>query len=135
MRIQQGSSLCALVELGKSKGYELVAVTQSNAIFVSTELFALFAIADNSIGTLHFDHTLETKLFQLYDGTLIISGNTRLIWHNVPIDIDALQVLPRHKRVYPAQTSTHAFVRYLKYRVRRVPFYPFLIRLKRLILR
>lgn len=135
MSVQQGSSLRALVDLGKSKGYELVAVTQSNALFVSKELFTLFAIADNSIETLHLDRTLETKLFQLYDGTLGISGNDKLIWHNIPIDVEALQVLPRRKRVYPARTSTRALVRSLKYRVRKWRVYPLLARLKWLILR
>ncbi len=135
MRVQQGSSLRALVELGKSKGYELVATTQSNALFVSKELFPLFGISDNSLEALHLDHTLETKLFQLYDGTLLLAGNERLIWHNIPIDIEALQVLSRRKRFYPARTSARASVRSLKHRVRTWPVYPLLIRLRHLLWR
>ena len=135
MRVQQGSSLRALVELGKSKGYELVATTQSNALFVSKELFPLFGISDNSLEVLHLDHTLETKLFQLYDGTLMLSGNGRLIWHNIPINLTALQVLPRRKRLYPARTNPSASIRSLKYHIRVWRVYPFLIRLKRLLWR
>lgn len=135
MRVQQGSSLHALVELGKLKGYELIAVTQSNAIFVSAELFPLFGISDNSVEVLHLDRTLETALFQLYDGTLMLAGNDRLIWHNIPIDLEALQVLPRRKRHYPARTSPSASVRSFKRWVRTMPLYPLLIRIKRLILR
>ena len=44
-----GSSLFALVELGKVKGYELIAVTSFNAIFIISELFPLMDISDNSI--------------------------------------------------------------------------------------
>lgn len=50
-----GSSLSFLVRLGKSKGYELVATTPVNAIFVVKELFELFEIKDNSIEELFTD--------------------------------------------------------------------------------
>ena len=101
MSVFQGSSLRAFVELGKRKGYELVAANEVNAFFVLKELLQKFGIADNSIDALHTDHRYETALFQLYDGTLKIAGNTRLLWHNLPIEEKKLQVLSRHKRVYP----------------------------------
>lgn len=132
MSVFQGSSLRAFVELGKNKGYELVAANEVNAFFVLKELFPKFGIADNSIDALHTDHRYETKLFQLYDGTLRISGYDRLMWHNLPLDAEKLQVLPPRKRRYPARIDADSGVRTLKYWVRKLPFYPLLQRVRAL---
>lgn len=131
MNVFQGSSLRAFIELGKKKGYELVAANETNAFFVLKELFPKFAIADNSIDALHGGHEYETKLFQLYDGTLKIAGNKKLLWHNLPIDEEQLQVLQAHKRKYPARISESDFVRKLKYWIRTLPFYPFVQKLRK----
>jgi hypothetical protein len=130
MTLFQGSSLRAFVELGKKKGYELVAANESNAFFVLKELFPKFGIADNSIDTLHTDHQYETKLFQLYDGTLCISGCDRLIWHRKPIDTEKLQVLPLYARRYPAHIDESGGLRAFKYWVRKFPLYPLLQRIR-----
>ncbi len=130
MNVYQGSSLRALVTLGKKKGYELVCANEANGFFVRAELFPLFGISDNSLEALRTDHQFETKLFQLYDGTLMLSGNTRLLWHNLPIDTDKLQVLPPHKRRYPANISPQSFVRRLKFIIRKMPLYPQLQRMR-----
>jgi hypothetical protein len=95
-----GSSLLAMVELGKDKGYELVATTEINAFFVASELFAAFQIADNDIDSMHSPGKYESKLFQLYDGTLVLAGCRNLVWADVPIEHEAIQVLPREKRVF-----------------------------------
>ena len=131
MSLFQGSSLMAFVELGKRKGYELVAANETNAFFVMKELFPKFGIADNSIDTLHTDHRYETKLFQLYDGTLKLAGNTKLLWHNLPIDEGKLQVLPASERQYPARISESSMVRKLKYWVRTLPFYSFVQKIRK----
>lgn len=135
MKVFQGSSLRSFVELGKRKGYELVATNETNAFFVERELFSRFNIADNSIDALHMDHRYETKLFQLYDGTLKLAGNTRLLWHNLPIDEGKLQVLSRRKRIYPARISESGIVRKLKYWVRTLPFYSFVQKLRKAVRR
>ena len=126
----QGSSLRALVELGKRKGYELVAANETNAFFVLEKLFPKFGIVDNSIDALHTDHQYETKLFQLYDGTLMISGNDKLIWHKKKINQEALQVLPPYQRFYPAKISPNIMVRRLKYFIRKFPGYHLLQKVK-----
>ena len=131
MKVFQGSSLRAFVELGKRKGYELVAANETNAFFVLKELFPKFGITDNSIDALHTDHHYETKLYQLYDGTLKIAGNTKLLWHNLSIDEDKLQVLPAHKRKYPARISESGMVRKCKYWVRTLPLYPFVQKIRK----
>jgi hypothetical protein len=133
MSVFQGSSLLSLVNLGKEKGYELVAVNESNAFFVKRELYPLCKVEDNSIDILHTDHQFETRLFQLYDGTLKIAGFDRLLWHNIPIDEEKLQMLPSSKRIYPANIPQEGFIRELKYRVRKWPVYPLLVRVKRIL--
>jgi hypothetical protein len=131
MAVYQGSSLAATVALSKEKGYELVCVNAGNAFFVQKDLLPAFRIADNSIESLHTDHSYETQIFQLYDGTLKLAGNTDLIWHRIPIDEEKLQVLPKRKRVYHAQISAHSGIRSLKYYVRTMPWYPLVQRVRK----
>ncbi len=134
MNVFQGSSLRALVELGKRKGYELVAANESNAFFVLKELFPRFNIADNSVDALHTDHRFETNLFQLYDGTLRIAGCDRLIWHNMPIDVEKLQVLPPSARRYPAHIDASGGMRTFKYWARKFPLYPMIQRIRKMFI-
>jgi hypothetical protein len=102
-RLNQGSSLAALIELGKEKGYEIVATTDCNAIFVNAALFPRLEIADNSIDAIHRPK-LTSVIFQLYDGTLVLAGCQRLLWHDLPIDQEAIQVLAPEQRRFPDAT-------------------------------
>jgi hypothetical protein len=101
MLVRQGSSLLAIAELGKRKGYELVCVTELNAIFVRNDFFEAFGIRDNSLDTLHKDTQYITQVFQLYDGTLVWRGCREMLWHGVPIKPERMQVLPTHLRFLP----------------------------------
>ncbi|MEK7201884.1 MAG: hypothetical protein AAB737_04590 [Patescibacteria group bacterium] len=133
MHVYQGSSLKSLVALGKKKGYELVCANEANAFFVRAELFPLFGSYDNAIDMIRTDRQFETKLYQLYDGTLMLAGNTRMLWHGIPIDADKLQVLPEHKRRYPACISPWSPVRTLKYFVRKMPLYAGMQKLRKML--
>jgi hypothetical protein len=97
-RVNQGSSLSAMIRLALTKGYEPVALTGWNAFFVCAELFPRFGITDNSIGALRPSNPYESKLYQLFDGTLVIDGYRELIWHGVTIRDRDVQVLPRFLR-------------------------------------
>lgn len=127
LNVQQGSSLKSLVNLAKSKDYELVAVTDANAIFVKKEYFGILKIKDNAPEALWRDKKYQTRLYQLFDGTLMIDGCDRLIWHNKKIDSEKIQVLPRSKRFYPARINSKKSIRLLKSFFRKLPFY-FLIK-------
>jgi len=105
LSIQQGASLRALVELGKNKGYELVASNRCNAFFVRAEEFEKFNIADNSIDAIHDPSQYESVLFQLYDGKLVLAGYQQLFWLDVPITQEDIQVLPEKLRFYDDATS------------------------------
>ncbi|WP_183094980.1 hypothetical protein [Nocardioides stalactiti] len=98
MAINQGASLAAMVELGKRKGYELVATTNGNAFFVQADLFPLFAIADNSIDALR--ENVSGRIFHCYDGT-VYTKMRPLQWvgrgdYRPPIDV--FQLLPPEQR-------------------------------------
>jgi hypothetical protein len=96
--VHHGNSLAALVRLGRDKGYELVGVSDFNAFFVASELFPLFELEDNSVDAIHTNRSYQTRVFQLFDGTLAWDGCTRLIWPNVDLDPQRLQLFPRRLR-------------------------------------
>ncbi len=100
MGLNHGSSLRAMIQLGLAKGYELVATTPVNAFFVLESEFARFDIDDNSIDAMHDPDEFGSSVFQLYDGSLVYSGATALLWKDVPIRFDDLQVLPKALRTY-----------------------------------
>lgn len=103
--VNQGASLLALVELGKSKGYELVATTEWNGFFIRKELFAAFHIEDNHIDAMHDPGLFETRLFQCYDGTLVLAGCTQLLWSTVTITQEDIQILPASLRKFAGIAS------------------------------
>ena len=99
--INHGNSALSLVKLANKKGYELVAVTELNVIFVKSELFILFGIEDNSLKNLKSSSSYVTDFFQLYDGTIVLSGYKKMLWHVLPINEAKLQVVPSYLRVFP----------------------------------
>jgi hypothetical protein len=105
MNVNQGASLRALIQLGKRKGYELISTTPINAIFVLRRLFPLFDISDNDIDLMHDDSRFSTYLLQMYDGTLRTAGCTRMLWHDMEIDVERLQVLPPERRYFPGKAA------------------------------
>jgi hypothetical protein len=105
--VSQGSSLAALVALGKSKKYELIAVLGVNAFFVPAELFPQFGIADNRIETLWNNRDCVTYFFAGYDGRIFLRGCRKLPWQEgVELHESQVQVLPGFLRRYP-WTRTH----------------------------
>jgi hypothetical protein len=100
--VKFGNSLAALVELGKSKGYELVWVLGVNAWFVRREDYHLFGIQDNSIYALWTKRDCVTYLFSGYDGRIFLAGCQKLPWtFEIPIKETKMQVIPRFLQKYP----------------------------------
>jgi hypothetical protein len=131
MSVFQGSSLRALVALGKEKGYELVAANETNAFFVEAELFPLFDMDNTVLDQVHTDKRYLTYLFQLYDGSIKIAGNKKLIWHGKEIDESKLQVLSARKRFFPNRINSNDTVRYIKQVARKMPFYRIVQRVRK----
>jgi len=99
--VTQGCSLLSLVELGKTKGYELIAVTHFNAFFTKSEYFGLFGIADNRPEALRKHLASITHIFSGYDGTVFLAGSKRLPWHEIEFRESKIQALPTFLRKYP----------------------------------
>jgi hypothetical protein len=99
--VHHGSSLAAFVRLGKAKGYELIATSDFNAFFVDGAYFELFGIDDNSIDAIHTNRAFQTRVFQLYDGTLCWDGCTKLLWQNIDMRPERLQLIPKPLRYFP----------------------------------
>ncbi|QDU60969.1 hypothetical protein Pan216_18220 [Planctomycetes bacterium Pan216] len=109
--INHGSSLLALDRLAKEKGYELIATTTTNGIFVDAQYFPLFEIEDNSVRAMRTDEWLVTHLFCGYDGTVFVRGYGTLPWHEIKYNESRMQFLPKWLRKYPHNYSkTQAFV-------------------------
>jgi hypothetical protein len=98
--VRQGSSLLAMIELGRRKGYELVAATEANAIFVERGSFGRFGIADNGIDAM-YDCRHDLALFHGFDGTFYGAGEMVVNWFGIPIAQEDLQILPKAMRRYP----------------------------------
>lgn len=99
--VKQGSSLLAIQNLAVQKGYELLTCTLINAFFVKRELFPYFEIEDNTLESIYTDTQCQTQIFQLFDGTIKISGCKKLLWHEIEIKEEDLQLLPKEKRFFP----------------------------------
>lgn len=97
LRCQQGSSLLALVELAKKKGYELAATTLCNAIFVRRELMP--AGVDNSLAVMHPNTDLQTHIIQLHDGTLMLAGYADFIWRDPQQPLDLSRVVTKREEM------------------------------------
>ncbi|WP_319468949.1 FkbM family methyltransferase [uncultured Pseudodesulfovibrio sp.] len=92
--ISQGSSLRAMWELGKEKGYTLVCNTRANAIFVRQDLAKPFGIDDTDPAFFFRTPELISYLFQLYDGTLTVKGYRLLNWLKIAFGEMDLQAIP-----------------------------------------
>jgi hypothetical protein len=102
--IQKGSSLLALTELGKSLDYTLVATTTFNAFFVRNDLmFKLPHVTPSSeldLDSIHFP-SMVTELFQTYDGELVYVGTKKLLWHEIALNSQQLQILSKKNQKFP----------------------------------
>ncbi len=103
--INQGSSLLSLTELMRSKGYELICVLNANAFFVVNEYFPLFEITDNSPSVLRRSHANLSYIFSGFDGQMFLVGSQFLPWHDLEIDQNKLQQIPKYLRKYPLNYS------------------------------
>lgn len=107
--LNQGASAAALVRLARSKGYELIAVTTFNLLFVAQEYYPLFSIPDNSLALLRDDSGCP-QIFFGYDGHVFLAqnedvGSAWLPWHGLAIPESKVQRIPRLLQRYPDNYS------------------------------
>jgi hypothetical protein len=126
MGVTQGASAKALVELGRAKKYELIAVTRWNLIFVDSRYYELFRIPDNSLEVMRDDSDVP-QIFVGYDGTTFLSqsgilGSIAVNWHP-PVRLFGFEAqgLPAFLRKYPDNYSATQRILFQAYwRLRRL---------------
>ena len=112
--ISWGSSLAALVELGREKGYELVAVVSVNAYFVGSEYFPLYEVKDNRAQTLWRNRDCVTYFFTGYNGQVFLEGAQKLPWHlGHKFNASQVQLLPGFARTYPISKTRYNLFRFM----------------------
>ena len=100
LAINQGTSLLYIVNNAKEKGYELINTTSCNAFFIQKKLFPLLNIDDNSIQNLWKTEKPAPRLFQLYDGTLVLDKGFKMRWQKKFVEKFDLQIIPETDRKY-----------------------------------
>lgn len=87
--IGYGSSLAAIVSLGASKKYRLVAVTVTNAVFMRNDLCLSWNHSESDMRTLWNDRRFMTHIFSDYEGNMYMSGHKQSPWSVTPCVIHA----------------------------------------------
>lgn len=125
-KISAGSSLLALVRLGKLKGYELVYSHATNAIFVKEELFGLLAIEDNSPATLASGLRPVGRFFESYDGSIVLLDYDRAKLLSPRKKIQSFPVwIWQEQKLYPIIfRRDNRLVRWLKNIIKSTFLYP-----------
>jgi len=116
MKVKQGSSLLALVQLARRKDYELVCVNHNSAIFVRSAYFPLFGIPNNDPRQLREDTSGVTYFFSGYDGTLFVAGRETFGCHPGILFKARLRQLPRMFRSYPPEFGRCKMILFKIYR-------------------
>jgi hypothetical protein len=93
-----GSSLFSIVGSAKERGYELVAVTLFNAIFVRSEFYPLFELATNNLWYMRPVVPYATYMYQSMDGKIHLVGSSVMPWHSLMMEESRMQNLPKFLR-------------------------------------
>lgn len=127
--VNHSSSLRSFVNLGRRKGYTLVSVLDYNLFFVRDELIQPMQLkpAPAEILFAPFKSRYQTQIWQSMDGRLHLVGCDRLIWHNVTINPEKIQVLPKFLRINPAAPGPLRKI--LRFAYHHLPFVPQLFNL------
>jgi len=91
---RHGCSMAALVELMQDS-HVLVETTVYNGIFVRRNLYDNIRdfVPCTDLHILHDQTSMQTNLYQLYDGTLKLWGCQKLLWHRIPLKEADFQVM------------------------------------------
>ena len=110
--VKRGSSARAVFSLAKTKGYSLVAVTRCNLIFVDSTYLSNLEIEDYDLSELRDDSKERAFVFVGFDGTICLSQPIKLIWHDLKVGDEDIQILPKSIRHF---RSDYSFIQRLMY--------------------
>lgn len=115
--IRHGNSARALYDLAAQKGYDLVAATDVNLIFVEAAL-SQAVIGDDrpTLGQLRSEEKHVSYVFAGYNGEILSTGPVKALWHGMQLGPRSLQVLPRSLHKFPDEYTPW---QRLRFRVRR----------------
>jgi hypothetical protein len=116
--MHQGCSLAALWQLGRSKGYSLVAATEFNGIFVRDDACREHGLTTYLPDEVK-DRTYETAIFHGFDGTMLTAGHRALLWHGIAFADGDVQVLPSDLRKFPIGQPANYYERLQEFITRR----------------
>lgn len=96
---RHGSSPKSIIELGQKKGYEPVAITETNLIFLDKEIFDFSNFIKLNLDEDRNDADATINLFYGYNGDIIFSHNyINLRWHFLKYDLSKVQLVPKYFR-------------------------------------
>ena len=99
--ISQGSSALAFYNLAQKKGYDLIAATMSNLIFVSKNYSKyIYNVKNSSLNKIRDDSKYKNYIFMGYDGTLFTSKPLYFYWHRIEVSNSRIQIIPKYLRKF-----------------------------------
>jgi hypothetical protein len=129
---RHGSSPKSLIELGQKKGYEPVAITDTNLFFLDKEIFDFSNIKKLNLDEDRNDTDATINLFYGYNGDIIFSHSyINLRWHFLKYDLSKVQLVPKYFRNL---LEDYSFVKNILYKFYST-FLIFKIRLSNLLKR
>ncbi len=66
----------------------------------------MFGIENNDPSVIWDTEEEAPRIFQLFDGTIVVSKEFELLWNNIKVNKFDLQKLPKHLLVYGDSQST-----------------------------
>ena len=118
--VNEGASALALTDLARRKGYELIADTGINLLFVTAEYFGRFHIPDNSLAVIR-DDSCGPQIYVGFNGRIGLyhEGEHGLIvdqWHGLHLAAEKVQLLPACLRKLPGNyTKYHRLLYWLRF--------------------
>lgn len=103
--VQRGASALAILKLANSKGYSLAAITKCNLILVDTSFLSYLQLQGSELEAFRDDADTKVFAFVGYDGSICLSKPLQLVWHNIKVNEEELQFLPKLLRKYKLDYS------------------------------
>ena len=115
----------SLIELGESKGYAPVALTDTNLFLLDLDIFENSSLEILDLNEERDDTETKIYVFYGYNGDIIYSHKfINLRWHFLKYDLSKVQLVPKYFRILLEDYSAiknilyKIYSTYLKYKLR-----------------
>jgi len=96
-----GNSALSISLFANSENYSLVGITDTNLIFVDSKYLEGLSVEIQVYTDQSIPNRQPVYLFTGYDGSVQLSRTFNMPWHDLVIDSEKLQVLPKYIRKFP----------------------------------